>query len=251
MTTQEAKLILQAYRPDRDAAEPFFTEALECARIDSVLKTWFEEQQAFDARMQGALLSEMPPADLRAAILAAKISPSGGTKQGPSGIRYFWLLGLAAALVVFLGAAFFMQHQEGATMTVASFTQQVLDIKEAGKISLGKSGHDPEMLRSWLAQQGAPDKFVLPPGLHGMPTHGCQTYSIGATKVTMICFAIDDGQVAYLFVVDKSALKDAAPKSHPDFHEVNGLAFATWTSGDKSYVLTGDNLSKETLQKLI
>ena len=47
MTTQEAKLILQSYRPDRDAADPFFAEALECARRDDALKSWFEAQQAF------------------------------------------------------------------------------------------------------------------------------------------------------------------------------------------------------------
>lgn len=256
MTTQEAKLILQAYRPGgEDAAEPFFAEALELAQTHDELKEWFDGQIFFDSTMGKALQSELPPAGLREAILTAKtISPR--SKSPRSYNRLAWLCALAAAIVFWVGMNVFFDagshgYGHGITpMSVASFTQQVLDIKEQGKISLGKSGHDAEHLRPWLAQQGAPAEFVLPPGLHGMPTHGCQTYTVRGAKVTMICFAIENGEVAYLFIVDKSALKDAAPKSQADFHEVNGLAFASWTSGDKSYVLTGD-LSMEALKKLI
>jgi hypothetical protein len=258
MTTEEAKLILQSYRPGGgDDADPFFANALGLADIDRELNCWFARQQSFDGAMSRALQSENPPAGLRDAILARKTSPQAAK---PGRLLYLLplLLSMAAAIMLFVGITFYHKASTSTIvgsnstgMTVASFTSQVLGIKERGEISLGKSGHDPEQLRPWLAQQGAPARFVLPPGLHRMPSHGCQSYTLGGTKVTMICFAIENGQVAYLFVVDKSALKDAASRSQPEFHEVNGLAFATWTSGDTSYVLTGDNISRETLQKLI
>ena len=50
MNNQEAKLILQAYRPGgRDTFDPLFAEALEQARRDPELQKWFaERKQALD-----------------------------------------------------------------------------------------------------------------------------------------------------------------------------------------------------------
>ena len=49
MDNNDAKLILQVYRSGgEDASDPFFAEALEQARLDPALRTWFAEQQAKD-----------------------------------------------------------------------------------------------------------------------------------------------------------------------------------------------------------
>jgi hypothetical protein len=58
-------------------------------------------------------------------------------------------------------------------------------------------------------------------------------------------------QFGHLFVVDRDALKDAAPNASPVIRTEGGIAFATWTSGGKSYLLTGFNVSEETLGRLI
>ena len=136
-------------------------------------------------------------------------------------------------------------------MTVARFTRQALDIKEQGRIALAAKNTDPTQLRKWLEERGAPHDFVLPPGLQGVASIGCQSFDLGGTKVSLICFDLGNNQVAHLFVVEKSALADASPSSLPQLHDDNGFAFATWSAGSKSYVLTGDHVSKEMLQKLI
>ena len=204
--------------------------------------------------MGQAIQSEIPPAGLRDAILARRTAPRSIKPRRPF---YFlpFLVALAAVFVFFVGIAVFHHvspvGNAGTAMTVASFTRQALDIKEQGRISLGTTSTDPAVLRAWLAERGAPNDFIVPPGLHGVPALGCQSYNLGGTKVSLICFTLGKNQLAHLFVVEKSALADASPDSHPQLREENGLAFATWTAGGKSYVLTGDNVTKETLQKLI
>ena len=249
MTTQEAKLILQAYRPgSADEADPVFSEALELARIDADLGAWLERQSAFDQIMGRALQHEIPPAGLRDAILARKTSPQA-LKQSKPYRALSMLVSLTAALVLFVGIASFHHGSNG--MTAAAFSREALDIKEQGKIALEKMSSDPQTLRKWLADRGAPSDFVLPRGLNGVPSFGCQSFTMGGTKVSLICFDLGNNQVAHLFVVDTSALTDTSHSSLPRMHEDKGLAFATWTSGNKCFVLTGDNVSKESLQKLI
>jgi hypothetical protein len=256
MTTEEAKQILHAFHPNgEDDADPFFAEALELALNDNKLGEWFVEQCAFDASMSRALQSETPPADLRAAILAQNMaSPESNPKsiKKISNALILWAA-IAAIIMIFTGMALFMRGsaEEVTPMTVASFTRQALDIKEQGKISLGMMSTDPKQLRTWLAARGAPAGFVIPPGLRGLPSLGCQSYTMGGTKVSLVCFTLGSHQIAHLFIVDKSALADASIRSRPELRNENGLAFATWTSGDKSYVLTGDNVSMETLKRLV
>ena len=255
MTTQEAKLILQAYRPgSEDEEDPFFADALELARADKELGEWFARQCEFDRMMGSALQSEIPPSGLRDAILARKTHPLVSKKAKPFHVLSILLSG-AAAIVLFVGIALFHggfhNGSRSADLTVAAFTREALDIKEQGRVSLATKSTDPAQLRKWLAERGAPNDFVVPPGLNGIPSLGCQSYEMGGTKVTLICFDLGNNQVAHLFVIDKSALTDASQDSRPELREENGLAFATWTSGNKSYVLTGDNITRETIQKLI
>src|SRR5271155_1784240 len=102
MNNQEAKLILQAYRPGgRDALDPLFTEALEQARRDPELQKWFAEEQALDSQIQTKLQTAVQiPRDLKANLLALRriIRPVP-----------WWLqpmkLAAAAAVMLLLGLA--------------------------------------------------------------------------------------------------------------------------------------------------
>jgi len=259
MSIQEAKLILQLYRPSgKDDADPFFAEALELTRTDSDLAKWFADQQFFDATMGRALQAEIPPADLRSSIIAGNFSPPE-TSHRKKPLSLVWWVTMVASVMIFGGIAMLLTspnltsqgNKKNPTMTVASFTRQALDIKEQGRISLGMQSTDPAQLRTWLAERGAPDGFVIPPGLKGIPSLGCQSYTMSGTRVSLVCFNLGNNKIAHLFIVDKSALVDASNQSHPDLRNENGLAFATWTAGGKSYVLTGDNVSMETLKKLV
>jgi hypothetical protein len=253
MDNEQAKLILQAYRPGgEDADDPFFSEALEQARVDPDLAKWFAEQRAFDEAMRKALQESTPPTGLRDSILLAK-KISTLSRLQPS--RPYWqrpgVMALAASIVVLL-AVLIQQgadHYLGQPMTVDAFTQQVLDLKE--RVSLGKMSSNPTELRAWLAERGAPSDFELPRGLRDAHGLGCQSYTIGGVKVSLLCFMLGEDQFAHLFVVDSDALKDPAPNAKPVIRTEGGIALATWTLGGKSYVLTGINLSEEMLSKLI
>ena len=97
MTTQEAKFLLSAYRPDgRDAADPFFAEALAQARSDPELAAWFAREQAMDARISERLGGIVPPQALRESILAGargasvtlmSSGPAAGVSAGGAGGR--------------------------------------------------------------------------------------------------------------------------------------------------------------------
>lgn len=256
MNNEEARLILHAYRPGgEDAGDPFFTEALEQARRDPELGRWLADQRTFDDRMRVALQTEFPPPGLRDAIrLTRKVA-----SFPPATRRPMWqhpgLLALAATLIAILAvtALFVTQTDRDRTgqMTVAGFTERVLDLKESGGISLGKMSSDPAEIRAWLAERGAPSNFELPPGMRNVPGLGCQSYTLDGAKVSLICFMLGQDQIVHLFVVDKGALQDATPDNRPTVHTENGHAWATWTSGGKSFVLTGMNVTEETLRKLI
>jgi hypothetical protein len=255
MDNEQAKLILQAYRPGgEDADDPFFSEALEQARVDPELAKWFAEQRAFDEAMRKALQTRIPPVGLRDSILLAKKISTLPHRQPRRPVwRRPGVVALAASIAILLVVAALTRpvarHFVGQPMTVAAFTRQVLDLKD--RVSLGKMSRNPAELRAWLAERGAPSDFELPRGLRDAQGLGCQSYTIGGAKVSFICFTLGQDQIAHLSVVDKHALKDAAPNASPVIRTEGGIAVATWTSGGKSYVLTGFNVNEETLRRLI
>jgi hypothetical protein len=253
MHNEQAKLILQAYRPGgEDADDPFFSEALEQARVDPELEKWFAEQRAFDEAMRKALQTRIPPVGLRDSILLTKKISTLPRRQ-PS--RPLWrrpgVMALAASIVVLLAAALLIRPgaKPYGPMTVAVFTQQVLDLKD--RISLGKMSNKPAELRAWLAERGAPSDFEVPRGLRDVQGLGCQSYTVGGAKVSLMCFMLGQDQFAHLFIVDRDALKDAAPNASPVVRTEGGTPVATWTSGGKGYVLIGINVNEETLRSLI
>ena len=77
MHEQEARLILQAYRPGgQDQNDPHFAEALQETVRNSELGRWFAEEQAFDQAI-AAHLEKMPaPFGLKTRILAHDGTPT-------------------------------------------------------------------------------------------------------------------------------------------------------------------------------
>ena len=70
MTNEEAKFIMQAYRPNgADALDVTFKASLEQSKRDASLGKWLEVQQAFDMAVAAKFRTIEPPAELRARIL--------------------------------------------------------------------------------------------------------------------------------------------------------------------------------------
>ena len=98
--------------------------------------------------------------------------------------------------------------------------------------------NDMRMVRQDLASRGAPSDYVVPPGLERLRLTGGGRLTWRTNPVAMVCFDRGDRQMVFLFVLDRSAVKDPPPTT-PRLHKVNELLTASWTQGDKTYVLAG------------
>ena len=94
MNEQEARLILQAYRPGADPDDPEVAAALQEAARNPELARWFAEEQAFDRAIAAHLENVPAPFGLKTRILA---------QLGPPAAPHRWswavkLAGVAALL---------------------------------------------------------------------------------------------------------------------------------------------------------
>jgi hypothetical protein len=249
MDNEQSMLILGAYRhTGEDASDPFFADALEQARLDPELAAWFAEERRFAEAMTRAIRDQQPPEHLRQSLLLGNKVVSLH-RQRPLWTRPVLWFALAAALALFLGLGILFQQSEP-SVTGPQLARQIIALAESGKITLGKMSGNPDELKSWLATRGSPHDFAIPAGLRGYPGIGCQTYVMNGTKVSLMCFMLDKDQVVHLFVMDEKALEDA-PGEKPSIIREHDTIAATWSVGDKAYLLMGTNVSEETLRRLI
>jgi hypothetical protein len=263
VTSQEAKLILQLYRPDTgDETDSQVAEALELARRDPELGLWFERTCAFHAALRGKLRDIPVPPGLAEAILAgvpapgrnaapnppvatlrrqpdgsdelSKSMPGNKIVFGPWWQHRGWFA--AAAILVLLGVALFWlqpRPNDGFTdyrsrMVRTAIRQYRMDI----------STRDLSRVRQYLHSRGAPSDFTLTNGLEKLTVRGGVFSRWRDHPVAMVCFDRGDRQMVFLFVVDRGALKDPPPVRRQTAR-VNTLLTASWTEGGETYLLAG------------
>ncbi len=226
MTRDEARLLLEACRPDgRDLSQPAFAEALALAGSDPELKAWWEVRQDFDRKV-AAKLEEVPvPADLRATLLA-------GRKIVPLRPRYllpYWLA--AAALFAVLAVLSNFQPSSPLNPPFATvlagdeYLAAILPYLGHDDPALAMTSPDRQQVVAWLKEHHSPTGDV-PANLSALPTLGCQTLAVHGHAVSLICFAVAGNGVAHLFIVEREALSDPP-----------GSSTASWSDGTRSYVL--------------
>ena len=116
--------------------------------------------------------------------------------------------------------------------------------------------NNPEQIRTYLAQNHAPADFILPAALKQAALAGCAVEGWQGTKVSMICFRTGKSVAAggqsdlWLFVVDRASVQDAPAGDAPQFAKVNRLITATWTQGDKLYLL-GTEGDEQTIKQYL
>jgi hypothetical protein len=227
---QEAQKVLQALRPsDLDTTEPAFAEALDLLESDPELQAWWEAQQAFD-RAVVAKLKEVPiPDDLRAAILASrKIEPFRPPPQFS-----FWLAA-AAVLAIFCALGTSQYVQNFGPLPRSEYTASVLPFLGNNAPSLAMTSADRDKIDAWLHENNAPTAN-LPPKMAGIPTVGCQKFSVHGHAVSLVCFVMANGAIVHLFTVDKQALTD--PPTTPEMDHIEGWCIASWSDARMSYIL--------------
>ena len=248
MDKNEAKLLLQACRPNgQDAALSVFAEALALVERDPELKAWWEAQQAFDQKIS-AKLKEVPvPSNLRATILAGrKIEELTPRFQVPT-----WLAIAAMVVILCVAGVGVVHHGMGGTEHLSSDgykTGAIAFLGDNGP-SLGTTSPDHDKLVAWLKERNAP-VGTIPASMNAMPSVGCQTFPVQGHSVSLICFSMADGGIVHLFVIDRDALADPPSSTGPEYKQMGRWATASWSDGQKSYMLATDagvNMLKQLL----
>ena len=238
MNHTEAKQILLLYRPGtNDADDPEIAEALALAKGEPELASWLVEHCARQSALREKFQQIRVPAGLKEQITS---------EQAARERMKYWrprMVLAAVASVVLLGwlATFWFPHRPSDD-TLAIYQKRMVGVALRG-YAMDLATNNPEAVRAHLAKHHAPADFILPMALKGVTLTGCAVESWQGEKVSMICFRTGKMRVPgglsdlWLFVVDQASVKEVPVGDSPQFAKVNRLITATWTQGDKVYLL--------------
>jgi hypothetical protein len=246
MSNDEAKFLLTAYRPGgHDAHDAALASALAQAERDPALRQWFEREQAHGAAVAAKLREIVPPAELRAAILAgAKASQPRGTGR-PRWRRPLWL-GVAASTVLLLTAAAWWQF-----VPVAGSSLEEFALNYVGHgFRLQKRDTDVAALQAWLAEQHRPLPQALPAGFAQLHALGCRTIDFEGRAISLICFE-RGGREFHVFIArrDEGGLPPPGEGTR-GWRAQGNLVAAGWSDAANHYVVVTD-AGRDALQRLL
>jgi len=244
VNAEQAKAILQHYRPAIDAGDPYFSEALEQVQRDPALAEWFTAHCASDEAVRCALRQIPVPAGLYEEILQAQAQRRPGRWWMPPA----WGAPAAVAALLVLAILGYGLYAHRSRVRpprdFAAYLQTMTRIA-AGPYTLTVVTTDPDVLRHHLAAAHGPADYALPPGLRTLSLEGGLVVEWFGHKVSMLCFTQDDphdkdgneDRDVWLFVGSRDALPDAPASAVPQFAPAHGLVVASWTHGDRVYLL--------------
>jgi hypothetical protein len=234
MTKEQAKELLAVYRPGTDdERDPMFAEALQLARSDRELKSWFDQSMTFDRNFRGALGQVTVPEDVREAILTEHkiIRPAHWWNHKLTG-REMAVAAVVLLAVTLVGLRFAQQPTQ-----FAHFRREIADQSWGSSPHLEVKSRDIAEVRRFLTSRRIGTNFTLPPILAQAEIHGCNLMHWKGHEVPVICFN-SDGQHLHLVVVDRSLFPDA-PTYIPEMDQWQAWRTASWSKDTHSYVLTG------------
>jgi hypothetical protein len=239
MTNQQAKQILQLYRPGTaDAADPAFAEALEACEHDAELKQWFDHHCALYSSIRSKLKKISVPEGLKEQIIAER-----PVHRTPVWQKMVLTAGAVAAVIVAIMtlAPFF---QPGEPHDFASYRSYMGGVADKG-YGMDLDSSDLDAIRTYLAERKAIADYVLPENLRkNAKPLGCVATTWQGKPVTMVCFqtgrpAADPVHPSdlWLFISEATIASDAPKTGVPAFEPANDLITANWTVGNRTYAL--------------
>jgi len=251
MNRDEAKTILLLYRPGTaDAGDPEIAAALALAKQDPELTRWLVEHCRRQEAVRAGFRKITAPAGLKEQIIS---------EQAAHEKMLFWrqraVLAVAAVVVALVVLTPLWFQHRGQDDTYANYRNRMASVALRG-YSMELATNNPASVRAYLAQNDAPSDYVLPAPLEKAALTGCAIESWQGAKVSMICFRtgkpLPPGEQSdlWLFVIDRSRVKDAPPAGSRQMVQISRLRMVTWTEGDKLYVL-GMAEDEQTLRQFL
>jgi hypothetical protein len=246
MNNEEAKFILQGYRPNgTDAADTAFQAALEQVQRDPALREWFARQQAFDAAVSAKLNAVPAPAGLREAILA------GGRVTAPDPARAGWWrqpvwMAAAAGIAVAFATAFALWPQPA----MAGATLPDFALADA-RYSATHGGHttEPGSLQALLSEPTTRLGHGLPVNLAALRKAGCRTLSFEGREVFEVCFK-REGLWFHCYIAQRADFPSMAAALAPVLSGEGGVALAAWADAAHLFVVVSKS-GRAPLEKLL
>ena len=246
MTIEEAKFILQAYRPgDQDAAFPEFEEALKLVEEHAELNSWFETEHAFDKAVARKLSEEAPPSELLTSILVANklVRPVATTWTGGL-LKWGVALFLISAILV-------TAIRNNQPDDLAQFRSEIMAHLKIPGHSFDHESTQFSELKSWLDASGMPLLQIEPiHHLTSLPTHGCKVMDWNGQKVTLICFELTDRRNVHLFVFHQMIITNPDLLQEPHWQESDGWTTVGWAQNSDLFMLAGKIPMQELRQYL-
>jgi hypothetical protein len=245
MNNEEAKFILQGYRPNgADAGDATFCVAVEQAKSDPALGEWFAKQQAFDAAISAKLAQIRPPDNLRAAILA------GGrvTERGKARIRWWnqpvWMAA-AAGVAVLLAIGVTLWPKPAAAFDDFAFE----DAKLSAIHGHGDHGAATNALQWILSQPTTKLGQKLPVDFAKLQNSGCRSISYRGREVLEICFN-RNGEWFHCYIARSADFPRLLQSGKLAIVEKGSTAIASWADSEHVIVVVG-KAGRQSLEALL
>jgi hypothetical protein len=220
---------------------------------ESAARELHRRSEVFNAQAHRSL-DEIPvPSDLRAKILAQaqSVQPEILQSEKPQSKIItvpFWrtprAIALAAALAFMATGITFWITAPREDQSFAGYRSRMIGFA-LREYRMDIHTNNLAEVQKFLAQNGAPAEFNLPAPLSQTPVKGGATLTWQGRPVSMVCFDRLNTTL-YMFVIDHTT---APINTAQEIATFKNLATATWTSGEKTFLLAG-KVPLEELERL-
>src|ERR1017187_736757 len=233
MDSQQAKQILLGYHPgSSDASDPQIAEALRQLEHDPQLALWFEQLQRADDAIRRQLRETPVPHDLKQRILAEQkiVRPDFGWRKPV-------LMAAAAATIIALGVLTVWVSRRDTRNGLEAYRADMVRYVSSSYSSTFIKATSFDELRQVLATRKWPTDFIIPDRLKSVTVIGGGAVEWNGHKVALACMK-EGRRGLWLFVIEKSALRDAPKTETPQVKEVENAPTAAWSQDGNAYLFT-------------
>ena len=187
----------------------------------------------------------LPPEKVDAILAQGRAAAAGETGAKvtplpPVARRRRWPLALAAALAILAGIGAFWLFPRGVDFAKL---RPVVAAFFVNKPMYPMMSPEPEKLRQWALEHGAPATFQIPAKLRDLPGKGCTILDVEGKPAFLLCFmTVDaagqpDGGLVHLIIARRGDFHGVPRSTTPALTAAGEWNFASWTEGDIVYTI--------------